>query len=494
MSQHPKTVRSLVIAAVMASMAMVAIEATIVSTAMPQIVTQLGGLHLYSWVFSSFLLAQTAMTVVFGKLADLYGRKPVVLIGIAIFLVGSVLAGFAWSMPAMIVFRLIQGVGAGAIQPVTLTIVGDLYPARERGKIQGYLASVWAIAAVIGPMAGGLLIRDLSWAWIFWINIPIGLASAAGFIAFLHEHEKHQRPSIDIAGATLFTVSIGALMMGLTDAGSSSNALVAFEFALFVVCGVLFVLQERRAADPMISFALWGHRPIAACNVATVLSGMALMGLTSFLPMYVQGVLGRSPVIAGLALTMMMVGWPSGATVAARSFHLLGLRRTLIGGSAFLPIGAVFFATLTPASTPMFADIGSLVMGFGMGIVSVSSLILIQEIVKPFERGSATASNLFSRNLGSTLGAAMFGAVLNYGLAHSSTGSSATVAVTADQLRQILDAAPGNAAGGAAVRFALHQSLHLTFVSILVISVLSVISVMVVPAIKLSQTRPASAN
>ena len=490
MSQHPKTVRSLVIAAVMASMAMVAIEATIVSTAMPQIVTQLGGLHLYSWVFSSFLLAQTAMTVVFGKLADLYGRKPIVLIGIVIFLVGSVLAGFAWSMPAMIVFRLIQGVGAGAIQPVTLTIVGDLYPARERGKIQGYLASVWAIAAVIGPMAGGLLIRDLSWAWIFWINIPIGLASAAGFIAFLHEHERHGRPSIDFAGATLFTVSIGALMMGLTDVGSSSDALVAFEFALFIVCGVLFVWQERRAADPMISFALWGPRPIAACNVATVLSGMALMGLTSFLPMYVQGVLGRSPVVAGLALTMIMLGWPSGATLAARSFHRLGLRRTLIGGSVFLPLGGVFFATLTPESSPVLAGIGSLVIGFGMGIVSVSSLILIQEIVEPSERGSATASNLFSRNLGSTLGAAMFGAVLNYGLAHSST----IAAVTADQLRQILDTAPGDTASGAAVRLALHQSLHLTFTSILVISVFSVLSVMLVPAIKLGQARAASAN
>ncbi|HEY1996670.1 MDR family MFS transporter [Paraburkholderia sp.] len=490
MSQHPKTNRPLVIAAVMASMAMVAIEATIVSTAMPQIVTQLGGLRLYSWVFSSFLLAQTAMTVVFGKLADLYGRKPVVLVGIGIFLVGSVLAGFAWSMPAMIVFRLIQGVGAGAIQPVTLTIVGDLYPARERGKIQGYLASVWAIAAVIGPMAGGLLIRDLSWAWIFWINVPIGIASAAGFIAFLHEHEHHARPSIDLAGATLFTISIGALMMGLTDAGSSSNALVLFEFALFVVSGVLFVLQERRAADPMISFALWGHRPIAACNAATVLSGMALMGLTSFLPMYVQGVLGRSPVVAGLALTMIMVGWPSGATFAARSFHRFGLRRTLIGGSVFLPLGAIFFATLNPDSSPAFAGVGSLVMGLGMGIVSVSSLILIQEIVKPSERGSATASNLFSRNLGSTLGAAMFGAVLNYGLAHS----SGIAAVTADQLRQILDSASGSTAGSAAVRLALHQSLHLTFVSILVICAFAVVSVILVPAIRIAMTNPASAS
>src|SRR5580698_5522710 len=223
MPSQSKTSRPLVIASVMASMAMVAIEATIVSTAMPQIVTQLGGLHLYSWVFSAFLLTQTAMTVVFGKLADLYGRKPVMLIGIAIFLVGSVLAGFAWSMPAMIVFRLIQGVGAGAIQPVTLTVVADLYPARERGKIQGYLASVWAISAILGPVVGGLIIRDLSWAWIFWMNVPIGIAAAIGFIAFLHEKERHTRPSLDIGGAALFTLAIASLMMVLTDAGTADN-------------------------------------------------------------------------------------------------------------------------------------------------------------------------------------------------------------------------------------------------------------------------------
>jgi MFS family permease len=207
--------------------------------------------------------------------------------------------------------------------------------------------------------------------------------------------------------------------------------------------------------------------------------------------MYVQGVLGRSPVVAGLALTMMMVGWPSGATFAARSLHRLGLRRTLIGGSLFLPLGAIFFAMLNPQSTPVFAGIGSLVMGVGMGIVSVSSLILIQEIVKPSERGSATASNLFSRNLGSTLGAAMFGAVLNYGLAHSSS----IAAVTSDQLRQILDATtPGNTASNAAVRFVLHQSLHLTFASILVISLIAVVALVMVPAIKLGQAQPASAN
>jgi MFS family permease len=224
MSRSPQSSRAPVIAAVMASMAMVAIEATIVSTAMPQIVAQLGDLHLYSWVFSSFLLTQTAMTVVFGKLADLYGRKPIMLAGIAIFLAGSVLAGFAWSMPAMIAFRLIQGIGAGAIQPVTLTIVADLYPAHERGKVQGYLASVWAISAVVGPMVGGFIIHTLSWAWIFWMNVPIGLASAVGFIMFLRESERHARPSIDFGGAALFMAAIAALMMALTYSGDDEIA------------------------------------------------------------------------------------------------------------------------------------------------------------------------------------------------------------------------------------------------------------------------------
>src|ERR1700731_1656991 len=197
MSQPPQASRALVVASIMAAMFMVAIEATIVSTAMPQIVAQLGGLNLYSWVFSSFLLSQTAMTVVFGKAADIYGRKPIMLIGIAIFLAGSVLASLAWSMPSMIVFRLIQGVGAGAVQPVAMTIVADFYPGSERGKVQGYLASVWAVSAVLGPLAGALIIQHLSWPWIFWINVPIGLAAMAGFAAFLHEGGQRGRRAIE---------------------------------------------------------------------------------------------------------------------------------------------------------------------------------------------------------------------------------------------------------------------------------------------------------
>ncbi|CAB3696881.1 Multidrug resistance protein 3 [Paraburkholderia sediminicola] len=485
MSRSPQSSRPLVIAAVMASMAMVAIEATIVSTAMPQIVAQLGDLHLYSWVFSSFLLTQTAMTVVFGKLADLYGRKPVILAGIAIFLLGSVLAGFAWSMPAMIVFRLIQGVGAGAIQPVTLTVVADLYPARERGKVQGYLASVWAISAVVGPMVGGFIIHNLSWAWIFWMNVPIGLASAAGFIAFLRESERHARPSIDFAGAALFMAAIAALMMALTYAGDDDIAKALLSGGAFTLCLLLFVFQERRATEPMISFALWSRRPIAACNAATVLSGMILMGSTTFLPMYVQGVLHRSPVVAGLALTMMMVGWPAGATLAAKTFHRIGLRRILIGGSAFIPIGAVLLLFLQPGGSPLIAAFGSLIMGFGMGTSSVSSLVLIQEIVKMDERGSATASNLFSRNLGSTLGATLFGAVLNFGLSHSKD----VAVVTSDQLKALLQNQVASLADSDMIRMVLHQSLHLTFISIFAIAIFVVVLLGFVPAINIGPAK-----
>jgi len=485
MPANSSSKRPWVIASVMASMAMTAFEATIVATAMPQIVADLGDLALYSWVFSGYLLAQTAMTVIFGKLADVYGRKPIMLIGIAVFILGSVLAGFAWSMPSMIVFRLLQGVGAGAIQPVGLTIVADLYPGHERGRVQGYLASVWAVCAVVGPMLGGLIIHHLSWAWVFWINVPLGLAAALGYVLYLHEDGAHKRHAIDVLGAGLFTVAVSALMLALTDVGAGGMTAIYVAAAVAAVFSILFVLQERRAPEPMISFALWGRRPIALANGAALLLGMALMGITSFLPMYVQGVLQRSPVVAGLALTMVMVGWPAGATLAARSLKRIGARRIVIVGSAFQLLGAVFFVVLGPQSSALTAGAGSLVMGFGMGLFSNATLIMVQSIVDPSQRGSATASNLFSRNLGSTIGAALFGAVLNYGLAHAQGGR----AVSAAELQALLTA-PGGLAGAIPLAArALHHSLHLTFIAQLVISVGVVVLAALLPTVSIGEAR-----
>jgi len=463
MTSQDSSHRPYIIAAIMTAMAMVAIEATIVSTAMPQIAADLHGLDLYSWVFSSFLLAQTTMTVVFGKLADVIGRRPMMLLGIAIFLLGSVLAGFAPSMPWLIAFRLIQGVGAAAVQPLCMIIVADYYPAAERGKVQGYLASVWAISAVIGPLVGGLLIKHLSWAWIFWINVPFGIAAAAIFLLYMRSDTPHKRPSIDVFGALLFTVAVASLMMVLADGSNLPPGWVWKLLAVCVVSAAVFVWHEQRVADPMVSFKLWGSRAMASANTATLLSGMALIGLTSFLPMYAQGVLGQTPIVAGMVLTLIMVGWPTGATLAARSFTRTGLRPVLVAGSLFIPAGSLFMVFLQPGSSPLLAAAGSLVMGFGMGLFSISCLILIPEIVDRAEQGSATASNLFSRNLGSTLGAALFGAVLNYGLANNATGT----AITSDQLKHALESSD---AGGEAVRQVLQHSLHLTFIAVFVVS------------------------
>ncbi|MBE7244429.1 MAG: MFS transporter [Actinomycetospora chiangmaiensis] len=481
MHTPPETRRPLVLAAVMAVMFMIAIEATIVSTAMPQIAGQLGDLHLYAWVFASFLLTQTATTVVFGKLSDLYGRRPVLLFGIAVFLAGSLLCGVAWSMPSLILFRLVQGVGAGAIQPVSLTVVGDLYAARERGRIQGYLASVWGISSVAGPLVGGLIIGHLSWPWIFWINLPIGVIAAGLFLRYLHEGVARRSRQIDTIGAALFTAAIAALMMALTEAGESAAAAL-WPAVGFLVAAILFIVQERRAADPMLDVRLWMQRPIATANTATLLSGMTVIGLTAFLPMYVQGVLRQSPLVAGLTLTLMVLGWPIGATTAARSFVRFGLRPILLVGASLLPLGAVAFVILDSESSPVVAAGGSIVMGLGMGFLSTAAIVIIQDSVAWAQRGAATASNIFSRNLGSTLGATVLGAVLNYRLAHPTAGP----VVDADQLRRLLDDPASLGAGGDAIRDGLQHALHGTFWTVFAVAVLTLILSLLVPRVAIS--------
>ena len=251
---------------------------------------------------------------------------------------------------------------------------------------------------------------------------------------------------------------------------------------------MVFVLLERRVTHPMVSFALWSHRPIAATNGVALLASMALIGLTTFLPVYVQIVMQRSPTTAGLALTTMLIGWPVGATLAARLFHRFALRHLLLIGALLQPLGAVFFVALTPNTSPLIAAMGSLVMGFGMGLVSVPSLVLIQEIVDSSQRGSVTASNIFSRNLGSTLGATLFGAVLNHGLSRSGT----LAPVTSDQLRQLLHS-PGINSGAAAIRLALDQALNLTFWAMLVLTVGTVFLALLVPSTSISRAALKSA-
>ena len=299
---------------------------------------------------------------------------------------------------------------------------------------------------------------------------------------FLHEEVKPRERSIDVAGAALFTVAIASLMVALTEVGTSASA-VLWPGLVFAAAVILFALQERRAADPMLDAGLWGQRPILTANVATLLSGMAIIGLTAFLPIFVQGVMRQSSLVAGFTLTTMVFGWPVGATVAAKNFMRFGLKPTLLFGAALLPLGAVVFVVLGASSSPALAGLGSIVMGFGMGFLSTASIVIIQDSVDWAQRGSATASNIFARQLGQTLGATVLGTVLNYGLAHPLNGP----AVSSDQLRRLLDS-PDSLAGAAdAVRVALGQSLHVTFWGIFIITVLTLLLSMLVPRVTIAE-------
>lgn len=489
MSPAPSINRPAILAAIMVTSFMISIESTIVATAMPQIVSRLGELKLYSWVFASFLLAQTATTVVFGKLADLYGRKHITLIGIAIFLVGSLACGFAWSMPALIVFRALQGLGAGAIMPVTATLVGDLYPAAERGKIQGWLASVWGISSVLGPLAGALIVQRFNWAWVFWINLPLCVVAALGFLVFLREDIAHHRRSVDVLGAVLFTVAVTGLMLALTEAGSPDHTASLAGLAAFILAGIAFVVQERRASDPMVALKVWAHRPIATCNAVSFFAGMTLIGITTFLPMYVQAVLGQSALVAGFALTVVVLGWPISATYAARNLVRFGLRPILVVGCLLLALGAFVFVFLHAGVSPLLAGIGSLVMGLGMGCLSTASMVIVQNAVGWTERGVATASQMFSRSLGSTLGATLLGAVLNLSLARQGH------AVNSDQIRTLFERTALVPAGGTAdaIRSALGYGLHLTFWGVFVVACLTVVASLFVPSVSVEGSRAEAA-
>ncbi len=413
---NKRTNRPLVLAAIIMSMFMSAIEGTIVATAMPGIVAELGGFSLYSWVFSAYLVMQAVTILIYGKLSDLFGRKPIFVFGVVTFLIGSILCGFASTMVMLIIFRLIQGFGAGAVTPIATTIVGDIYSLEERAKVQGYLSSVWGVSAILGPLLGGILVQYVNWSWIFWINIPIGIFSIIGVVFFLHEHPEKKQPKIDYAGATYLLIAVLAIMLVLIQGGVAwawSSIEIITLGAIAVTFFAIFMYQESRFEEPMMPLELWRQPLMVFANVATLTSGMILMGVSSFLPTFVQGVMGQTPIIAGFTLTTMSIGWPIASTIAGRAMLKVGFRPIAIIGGIALVIGSIFFVFLTPALGPIWAGLASFFIGVGMGLTSTTFIVAIQSSVEWKRRGVATANNMFMRMLGSAIGAALLGGILN---------------------------------------------------------------------------------
>jgi EmrB/QacA subfamily drug resistance transporter len=405
-----------VLAAMMLAMFMAAVEATIVGTALPTIVAELGGFRWFSWVFAVYLLTAAVTTPIYGKLADMYGRKPVFYVGTALFLVSSVLCGFSRSMGQLIAFRALQGLGAGAIQPLSLTVVGDVYPGEERAKVQGWIASVWGVASVVGPALGAFLVEQASWSYVFWINVPVGIVAMILMAAFLVERVERRPHRVDYLGSALMMLGTSALMLALIQFSQLPWPMLGGLLALAGACAAALARVERRALEPVVPLALWRHPVIALGNLGALLTGGVMMGVTGFLPAYVQGAMGRSPAVAGFALASMSVGWASASTLGGRLLARASYRSVAVTGGFFLLTGSALLYALTPERGPLWAGAGAILVGVGMGSTSVAYLVSVQTAVDWVQRGAATSSNLFMRIVGASLGAAGLGAVLNAGL------------------------------------------------------------------------------
>ncbi|MFJ1653377.1 MFS transporter [Streptomyces sp. NPDC088337] len=427
--------RGAVVAALMLAMALAALDSTIVSTAVPQIVGDLGGFSVFSWLFSGYLLAVTVSLPVYGKLSDTFGRKPVLVAGAVVFLVGSLLCAGAWNMGALIAFRVVQGLGGGALQGTVQTLAADLYPLEQRPRIQAKLSTVWAVSAIAGPALGGVLAAYADWRWIFLVNLPIGAAALWLIVRHLREpeRERRSRPRVDWAGALAVFACAGALLTAVVQGGVAWPWLSAPSLALFgtgLALAAAVVVIERRAADPILPGWVWRRRTIAAVNLALGALGLLMVAPTVFLPTYAQSVLGLAPVAAGFVLSVWTLSWPLSAALSQHVYRRIGFRNT-----AMLGIGA---AALTLFAFPFLPYPGAawqptalmLVLGAALGLFQLPLLVGVQSTVGWSERGTATASVLFCRQTGQTLGASVFGAVANGVLATRLGGASDLDSVT----------------------------------------------------------------
>jgi EmrB/QacA subfamily drug resistance transporter len=403
----------------MLSTGLVAIDSTIIATAGPSIVASLGGFSQFPWLFSIYLLAQAVFVPIFGKLADMVGRRPIILAGIGLFLLGSILCGFAWNMSVLIAFRAVQGLGAGAVQPMSMTIIGDLYSVEERARVTGYISSVWGMSAVIGPTLGGLFSDFLSWRWIFFVNIPLCLAAAAMLLRNFSEKVVRKRHRIDVAGTVLLTAGGTLLILGLLEGGQGwdwASAAGVGVPALGVALLLAFVLVERRAAEPVLPLWVFTRRVLVTSSLVSLAVGAALIGLTLYVPTYAQISLGTSALVAGFALAPLVIGWPISSSQAGRLYLRIGFRATSLIGSVITVLGAVGTLFLDAGSAVAEVAAWCFVIGFGLGLVASPTLIAAQSTVGWAERGVVTGNNLLFRSMGSAVGAALFGALVNAAL------------------------------------------------------------------------------
>lgn len=403
-----QTHRPATVVALMLALFIAAMEMTVVSTAMPTVVGDLGGIGVYSWVFTVYMLTATLTVPVYGKLADLYGRKPILLSGVVLFLVGSAASGQAQSIEQLIAFRALQGLGAGAMQPMAMTIVGDLFDLEQRARMQGLFGAVWAMAGIVGPLLGGLIVDALSWRWVFYINIPAGLLCMAVLSTAYHEQIERRKRTLDVAGTLLLTAAMVLLLLG-SSGGAPSAVLLAPALALLVV----FIYVERRAPEPMLPIDLFSRRVMAVATGLGMLLGGAMMAIVTFVPLQVQAILGGSAQEAGTALTPMLVGWPLASALSGRLLVRVGFRPLILSGLIVVVTTSLALAlSLSPTMSIDALRLATGCFGVGMGLANTALIIAVQTSVDWGQRGVATASTIFFRTIGGTLAVGALGGII----------------------------------------------------------------------------------
>jgi EmrB/QacA subfamily drug resistance transporter len=419
------THRKWTVVALLLAVFLSAMEMTVVATAMPTVVGELGGIHFYAWAFAGYMLASTVTVPIWGKLADLRGRKPIMLAGLALFVLGSLLCGAAQSMTQLVIFRAMQGLGAGAVQPVSLTIVGDLFDVRQRARMQGLFGSVWGFAGIAGPLLGGAIVDGIGWRWVFWLNVPVAALCAGVLVTSYHERVERHEHRLDLAGAALLAATVVSALLAAQSPSAGAVTIPAAAIGLG-----LFLFVERRAKEPLLPLDLFRQRVMAVTSGTGALVGAAMMAMVTFVPLWVQSVLGATPTWAGASIAPLAIGWPITSTLSGRILPAIGYRRLISGGLAVVALsGIALAALLRPGVSLAVPLVTTFLFGAGLGLANTPLLIAVQTSVPWNRRGVATASTMFFRTIGGTLSVGILGGVLGHALA--AAGASDAVA---DQL------------------------------------------------------------
>jgi EmrB/QacA subfamily drug resistance transporter len=473
---------------IMLSLFMASMEATVIATAMPTIVSQLGGIEIYSWAFAIYMLASTTTVPIFGKLSDLYGRRLVFLVALTIFTFGSILCGLAESMPALVAGRAVQGLGAGGLLPLALTMIGDLFSFEQRAKMQGVFSGVWGVSSIIGPLIGGFLVDRVHWHWVFFINIPASILAML-LVGFGWQSSAQSRssgrPSIDYAGAALLSIGVISLLLGLQDLASPGNWAM---LGLALACFVVLVRVENRAANPMLPVYLMNDRMFAMACLQGVLIGWTLFGSVTYIPLFVQAVMGTAATTAGATLTPMLLSWVFASIIGSRLLLRFSYRSLALIGMSLVVLGTLSLALIS-AGTPqpllllMLASIG-----VGMGFTIPSFIIAVQSSVARKDLGTATSTLQFTRNIGGTLGVSIMGTVLAFQL-----GNRLIAAGLDPDAADVNAIVEGAGEGGAAlpevagaVQVALGGAIQSAFVLVFIAAVGAWIATALAPSVRAS--------